>query len=74
MKAEAFVADLAGAMIGRTFNFYRDGDGAALRRRRLCAYLAGKEDAPLLLVAEAPGHRGTRVSGVPLTSDRQLTG
>ncbi len=28
----------------------------------------------MLLVAEAPGYRGTRVSGVPLTSERQLTG
>jgi len=27
-----------------------------------------------VLVAEAPGYRGTRVSGVPLTSERQLTG
>ncbi len=31
-------------------------------------------DAPLLLVAEAPGYRGTRVSGIPLTSERQLAG
>jgi uracil-DNA glycosylase len=28
----------------------------------------------VLLVAEAPGYRGTRVSGLPLTSERQLTG
>ena len=26
------------------------------------------------MVAEAPGYRGTRVSGIPLTSERQLTG
>jgi len=28
----------------------------------------------VLVVAEAPGYRGTRVSGIPLTSERQLTG
>ncbi len=28
----------------------------------------------MLLVAEAPGYRGARISGLPLTSERQLTG
>jgi hypothetical protein len=65
---------LAAATIGATFNFYRAGTGARLRRERLRAYLAARADAPLLLVAEAPGWRGTRVSGVPLTSERQLAG
>ena len=65
---------LATATIGATFNFYRSGAGAQLRRERLRAYLAARADAPILLVAEAPGWRGTRVSGVPLTSERQLTG
>ena len=27
-----------------------------------------------MIIAEAPGYRGTRVSGIPLTSERQLTG
>ena len=62
------------ARIGATFNFYRDGDGAAARRQRLCAYLESREAAPLLLVGEAAGHRGARVSGIPFTSERQLTG
>jgi uracil-DNA glycosylase len=68
------VEALAQAQIGETFNFYRRGRGAALRRARLAAYLELHADAPLLLVAEAPGFRGTRISGIPLTSERQLSG
>ncbi len=70
----SFVEELAAAEIGATFNFYRDGPRAALLRRRLAAYLDAREDAALLLVGEAPGYRGARVSGVPFTSERQLTG
>jgi uracil-DNA glycosylase family 4 len=62
------------AEIGETFNFYRDGQGANLRRHRLHQYLGSRADAPFLLVGEAPGYRGTRVSGIPFTSERQLTG
>jgi uracil-DNA glycosylase len=68
------VEELAAAEIGATFNFYRDGPRAALLRRRLAAYLDAREAAALLLVGEAPGYRGARVSGVPFTSERQLTG
>ena len=71
MKTNDFVARLAAARIGRTYNQYA---GSPLRRERLRRYLLDREQAPLLLVAEAPGYRGTRVSGVPLTSERQLTG
>jgi uracil-DNA glycosylase len=70
MRVETFVSDLAAARIGATFNFYRDGERARLRRARLAAYL----DARLLLVGEAAGYRGARVSGIPFTSERQLTG
>ena len=62
------------ARIGATFNFYRDGDGAAARRERLGSYLEARADAPILLVGEAAGYRGARVSGIPFTSERQLTG
>ena len=71
---EELVSRLAKAVIGKPFNFYRDGDGAETRRDRLVAYLRAREDAPLLLVGEAPGYRGARVSGIPFTSERQLTG
>jgi uracil-DNA glycosylase len=74
MQTERFVSRLASARIGATFNFYRDGAGARLRRQRLRVYLESRADAPLLLVGEAPGYRGARVSGLPFTSERQLTG
>lgn len=69
-----FISRLTAARIGQTTNFYRDGEGAALRRARLAAYLEARAEAPLLLVGEAPGYRGARVSGIPFTSERQLTG
>jgi uracil-DNA glycosylase family 4 len=68
---EPFVVELAAARIGRTFNQYRR---SRLRRERLIAYLEGRSGARILLVGEAPGYRGARVSGVPFTSERQLTG
>ena len=67
------VEELAKAEIGATFN-YRDGPDANLRRRRLREYLGSREDAPFLLVGEAPGYRGARISGIPFTSERQVTG
>lgn len=74
MDAERFVARLASARIGSTYNFYREGRGAKLRRGRLAAYLDEKDDTHFLLVGEAPGYRGARISGIPFTSERQLTG
>ena len=65
-----FVAALAGATIGETFNFYRDGEGAPVRRERLRRYLEARWSAPILLVGEAAGFRGARVSGIPFTSER----
>jgi uracil-DNA glycosylase len=69
-----FIERLAGAEIGATYNFYRDGERAPLLRARLERYLDERAAARLLIIAEAPGYRGTRVSGIPLTSERQLTG
>jgi uracil-DNA glycosylase len=70
----SFVEELAAAEIGATFNFYREGPRAGLLRRRLAHYLVARQRARLLLVGEAPGYRGARISGLPFTSERQLTG
>jgi uracil-DNA glycosylase len=66
-----FVACLAAVEIGRTFNQYR---ASRLLRERLEGYLDARGGAPLLLVGEAAGYRGARISGIPFTSERQLTG
>jgi uracil-DNA glycosylase len=71
MSAKRFVAELAEARIGATFNQYR---ASPLRRERLASYLESRRSAPVLLVGEAAGYRGARVSGLPFTSERQLTG
>jgi uracil-DNA glycosylase len=68
---EAFVENLAAAEIGATFNQYA---GSELLRCRLADYLEVQWPAPVLLVGEAAGYRGARVSGIPFTSERQLTG
>ena len=65
------VSALARARIGATHNQYAD---SALRCDRLRAYLAARRRAPVLLVGEAAGSRGARVSGIAFTSERQLTG
>ncbi len=66
-----FVDRLAAAEIGETFNQYA---GSERLRERLHDYLAAREQAEVVLVGEAAGYRGARVSGIPFTSERQLTG
>ncbi len=70
----SLIERLADARIGDTFNFYRDGERAPLLRERLRAYLESRAEALFLLVGEAPGYRGARVSGIPFTSERQISG
>jgi uracil-DNA glycosylase len=65
------VEQLAAAEIGATFNQYAHDPRLC---HRLTAYLDKRAEAPLMLVGEAAGYRGARVSGLPFTSERQLTG
>lgn len=68
---EHLVDRLAAARIGLTYNQYA---GSELRRERLRAYLDERGGADTVLVGEAAGYRGARVSGLAFTSERQLTG
>jgi uracil-DNA glycosylase family 4 len=65
------VGRLAAARIGETFNQYA---ASPLLRDRLRSYLDARARAQVVLVGEAAGYRGARVSGIPFTSERQLTG
>jgi uracil-DNA glycosylase len=66
-----FVERLARSRIGETYNQYA---GSAQLCERLGSYLAARRTAEVVLVGEAAGYRGARVSGIPFTSERQLTG
>jgi uracil-DNA glycosylase len=68
---DGIIAALAEARIGDTFNQY---SRSQVRCERLATYLERHWDARWLLVGEAAGYRGARVSGIPFTSERQLTG
>jgi uracil-DNA glycosylase family 4 len=62
---------LSRARIGATYNQYTHSE---VRRTRLRDHLEARAGVTTILVGEAPGYRGARVSGVPFTSERQLTG
>jgi uracil-DNA glycosylase family 4 len=70
-SSSSLTAELARACIGATHNQYAR---SALRRERLRNYLGSHAHAEVVLVGEAAGYRGARVSGIPFTSERQLTG
>ncbi len=75
---EGFLADLARARIGDTFNQYRARGPAdvrrapALRLANLRHYLLERVGAPAVAVGEAAGYQGMRWSGIAFTSERHL--
>ena len=71
MEPLELVEQLAAARIGETFNQYAETPQLC---ERLRTYLAERLGAEVVLVGEAAGYRGARVSGIPFTSERQLTG
>lgn len=66
--------------MGSTFNQYRDSGGddrdprtaPLVRSANLRAYLGARAGAPVVAVAEAPGWRGARYTGIPLFSERMI--
>lgn len=78
-RIERFVARLAQTSVdGLAFNPYAAStadplltSANAIRRQNLCLYLQAMAAARpwLLLVGEAPGYRGCRLTGVPFTSE-----
>jgi uracil-DNA glycosylase len=71
MEPLELVERLAATEVGATFNQYAE---SRRLQQRLGDYLASHADAEVVLVGEAAGYRGARVSGIPFTSERQLTG
>ncbi len=70
---DSLIADLAVAAIGTTCNMFHDSvPGAGERREWLRRYLTDRWDAPIVLVGEAAGYAGARLSGIAFTSVYQL--
>jgi uracil-DNA glycosylase len=76
VNSERLLKFLSGQPHGNDYFNPWFGEDAETRQRRdnLLAFLSARQRASVLLVAEAPGYRGCRKSGVPLTDPRTLQG
>ena len=72
MMASAFIKALSRAETSdRACNQYAEGDrGNAIRRRNLELYLQEIGRPRMILIGEAPSHRGGRLTGIPFTSEQ----
>jgi len=75
MQTVSLLVDRLAALPGsdRLFNPYTGEDsGASIRRRNLTLYLNDMLDRQprTVMIFEAPGYRGCRFSGIPVTSER----
>lgn len=75
-QIDALIRELSLAQLpGDAFNQYAPGDvNNAIRRANLRLYLLAMaaRDLQTLLVMEAPGYRGCRLTGIPVTSRKVL--
>ena len=75
-QIDALIRDLSSAKLtGDAFNQYAPGDANnAIRRSNLRLYqrAMAARHPPALLVMEAPGYRGCRLTGIPVTSRKVL--
>jgi len=79
LTTESLVSLLARVRVtGDVYNQYADDNSKAnaIRRCNLLLYLnqMSKLKPSLMLVGEAPGHRGCRLTGIPLTSEAIMLG
>ena len=80
-RVSQLVEALRGFRASNVFNQWQQSDpdydcenAAAIRRSNLCAYLLARPRPQYLFIGEAPSWRGTRFSGIPMTSERILLG